>query len=226
MWAPAAAIYRRSRVWLTCALKTSSFCSATEEHPPPEDQHKKYHPRPRSPLAMAYFDHMEELEEQLREEGTVHTESAFELLAAHRINAAIEKGEFENLPGTGKPLNQTEDYSHIEYKILKNANCAPEWIELGKEVQVISETLRRRITDILRDVDSVTSDDELASMRSRVKASQLWLKHESDIRKTIVTINQTIEKRNNKAPSSNVHLIPLCVERELDACLDKLKRGP
>ncbi len=49
------------------------------------------------------------------------------------------KGEFDNLPGSGKPL-VFEDDGHIPedlrlaHKILKNADCLPPEIELKKEI--------------------------------------------------------------------------------------------
>lgn len=63
----------------------------------------------------------------------------FERIAETRIMEAIEAGEFDNLPGQGRPLN-LEDDSHIPpelkmaYKILKNADCLPPELELRKEV--------------------------------------------------------------------------------------------
>jgi len=56
------------------------------------------------------------------------------------------KGEFDNLEGSGKPLNM-EDESHIAedlrlaHKILKNANCLPPEIELKKEIRRTEDLL-------------------------------------------------------------------------------------
>lgn len=63
----------------------------------------------------------------------------FSRVAESRIREAIENGEFENLPGSGKPLNLEEYFSTPEdlrmaFSILKNANCAPAEVELLKEV--------------------------------------------------------------------------------------------
>ncbi|MFH1148376.1 MAG: DnaJ family domain-containing protein [Pseudomonadota bacterium] len=62
------------------------------------------------------------------------------------INKAIERGEFDNLPGYGKPL-VLEDDSHIPpdlrmaYKILKNADCIPPELQLKKDIQNIQDML-------------------------------------------------------------------------------------
>ena len=72
--------------------------------------------------------------------------AALERLAEERIRDAIQRGEFDNLPGSGKPLN-LEDDRHIPddlrlaYKVLKNADCLPPELELKKEISKAEELL-------------------------------------------------------------------------------------
>jgi hypothetical protein len=67
-------------------------------------------------------------------------------IAEEKIRKAIENGEFDNLPGKGKPLD-LEDDSHLpqdirlSYKILKNAGCLPPELELRKEIVTMEELL-------------------------------------------------------------------------------------
>ena len=69
-----------------------------------------------------------------------------EKLIEEKIREAMEKGEFDNLPGRGKPLS-LEDESHIPedlriaYKILKNADCLPPEILEKKEINQMEELL-------------------------------------------------------------------------------------
>jgi hypothetical protein len=54
--------------------------------------------------------------------------AALERVAEKRINEAIQRGEFDNLPGSGEPLNleddrQIPDDLRLAYKILRNADC-------------------------------------------------------------------------------------------------------
>lgn len=52
----------------------------------------------------------------------------------------MEEGQFENLPGKGKPLNLSTN-PHADpaedtlYRILSKNGCAPEWVELNKEIR-------------------------------------------------------------------------------------------
>ena len=67
-------------------------------------------------------------------------------IVEQRIREAQEKGEFDNLEGSGKPLDLAADQSVAEelrlaYKILKNADCLPPEIELKKEIRQTEELL-------------------------------------------------------------------------------------
>ena len=63
-----------------------------------------------------------------------------------QIRKAIERGEFNNLRGAGKPLN-LDDNPHIPadwrlaFKVLREAGVAPEWIEQGKEIRAELQSL-------------------------------------------------------------------------------------
>ena len=65
--------------------------------------------------------------------------TGFERIVEERILLAQRRGDFDNLPGSGKPI-EIEDDRHIpedlrlSYKILKNAGCIPPEIELKKEI--------------------------------------------------------------------------------------------
>ena len=70
----------------------------------------------------------------------------FDKIAEERIREAIEHGEFDDLPGKGKPL-KLEDDSHLPadlrlaYKVLKNANCLPPELELRREIRTTEQLL-------------------------------------------------------------------------------------
>lgn len=61
------------------------------------------------------------------------------MIAEEKIREAMRNGEFDNLPGKGKPL-QLEDLSHVpeelraSFIILKNAGILPEELQLEKEI--------------------------------------------------------------------------------------------
>jgi len=70
----------------------------------------------------------------------------FDRIIEERIRRAQQKGEFENLEGTGKPLIFEND-GHVAgelrlaYKTLKNADCLPPEIELKNEIKCTEDLL-------------------------------------------------------------------------------------
>lgn len=75
----------------------------------------------------------------------------FDKIAEEKIREAMERGEFDDLEGRGKPLN-LEDDSHLPedlrmaYKMLKNSDCLPPELELRKEIRT-TEALLAGIKD-------------------------------------------------------------------------------
>ncbi len=72
---------------------------------------------------------------------------AFEIIAENRIREAVERGEFDGLPGAGQPLKLDDDAMvppelRIAYKILKNAGCLPPELELRKEIMTLRDLIR------------------------------------------------------------------------------------
>jgi len=70
----------------------------------------------------------------------------FEKIVEERIQKAQREGKFENLPGSGKPLDCKDNRCiseelRLAYKILKNADCIPPEIELKKEIKKTEDLL-------------------------------------------------------------------------------------
>ena len=69
-------------------------------------------------------------------------------LAEEQISAAIRRGEFDDLPGQGEPL-QLDDNSavpealRVAYRILKNAGCLPPEQQLRNEIRQVEELLHQ-----------------------------------------------------------------------------------
>jgi hypothetical protein len=74
--------------------------------------------------------------------------SAIARLAEKKIREAQENGEFDNLPGQGRPL-ELDDMSRVpedlrmSYIILKNAGCLPPEVMVKNEIVRIEDMLDR-----------------------------------------------------------------------------------
>lgn len=71
-------------------------------------------------------------------------------LVEEQIRKAQERGDFKNLEGAGKPLDLSENpfepaEMRMAYKILKDNDYAPYWIELGKEIDADFARLNKEV---------------------------------------------------------------------------------
>ena len=100
------------------------------------------------------------------------------IIADRKILEAMEEGAFNNLRGTGHPLNLEDDASvdpsqRMAYRLLRNSGFAPDWIEEAKEIDA----------EIAR-LGAAGSDMDAADRRKRVEL-----------------LNRRIAVYNLKAPS-------------------------
>jgi len=71
-------------------------------------------------------------------------------IVEERIQSAMKEGLFDNLPGTGKPLNLEDEGwipedLRLTFKILKNSNCLPIEMEMRKEIFNLRQLLAAAI---------------------------------------------------------------------------------
>jgi hypothetical protein len=127
---------------------------------------------------------------------------ARETLIDRQIREAQEAGKFDDLPFRGDRLPLVDDSAAGEralaYRMLKNANFAPPWIETDKEVRgLLAE--RDRILDRAR------RSSELGRHRDVAELTAI-----------VATANQAIFRLNHEAPTDRQHRRPLDLEHELD----------
>ena len=73
-------------------------------------------------------------------------------LAEEQIKAALRRGDLDDLPGTGQPL-ELEDQSavpeelRVAYRLLKNAGCVPPEFTLRNEILQLEGLLMQVETD-------------------------------------------------------------------------------
>jgi len=71
---------------------------------------------------------------------------AFQKIIEKKIQDAQDNGDFDDLPGKGKPIHLEDDRNipeelRLTYKILKNADCLPPELELRKEIRTMEDML-------------------------------------------------------------------------------------
>ena len=106
----------------------------------------------------------------------------FSRIAENRIREAMAQGQFENLPGAGRPLNLEEYFSAPEdlrmaYSILRSANCAP------VEVQLLSEIARLE-RNVAQSEDAATRAELRRALQDRQTQLAVMLEQRSRHRQT------------------------------------------
>lgn len=143
-----------------------------------------------------------------------HWESAVD----KQIREAMERGEFDNLQGIGKPLNLEPDQEVPEdmalaFKILKNAGFAPEWIESDQELRKRREKLFEPFRRFLANPPKGKTETH----RRKEKLS-------ADFRAGAENLNREIDVFNLKAPTPQLHQRRIRIEEELKKFRDECDR--
>jgi hypothetical protein len=118
-------------------------------------------------------------------------------LIDQQLDEAMQNGTFDNLPGRGKPLNLDEDPNtpddmKLAYKILKENDLAPAWIEEGKELEAAREHL-------------------LAQIRKAAVSGTV----PQHVRNEVTAYNRRVLTHNLKLPQGIMHKRTINLEREL-----------
>ena len=69
-------------------------------------------------------------------------------LVEARIRKAMAEGEFDNLPGKGKPIDLSKYYGvpehlRIAYHMMKGSGYIPEEVRLKKEMEILKEKIKQ-----------------------------------------------------------------------------------
>jgi hypothetical protein len=70
-----------------------------------------------------------------------------------KIKEAIARGDFDNLPGKGKPLDldvyfAAPEHLRMGYSILKGADIIPEEMELLRQIEILKKSLETSASQI------------------------------------------------------------------------------
>ena len=119
-------------------------------------------------------------------------------IVEQKIREAQMKGEFDNLPGAGKPV-EIEDDRHVPedlrmaYKILKNANCVPPEIELKKEI--------RRMEDMLENLsDEKEKYRQIKKINFKIMQLNMLRKTSPLLEDTEIYYRKVVEKAGKEKP--------------------------
>lgn len=148
----------------------------------------------------------------------------FEIAAERKILEAIEEGVFDNVPGKGLPLNLESDTGtppelRAAHRILKNANAAPDWVQLNQGIREMlsdcsaqREKFRSQYQDYRARLDRTAACDGQRALRD----FEIWY-HDTitKLRMALRQANEDIQKYNLIAPTCTQTYIPFQVDEEI-----------
>lgn len=123
--------------------------------------------------------------------------SRLESMVERMLREAIEAGEFDNLPGRGKPVDLSENPFEdpdlrVVHKLLRDAGFAPAWIEERKDIGATFDSLRQILTrawKIYRPGGASPND-------------AAWKRNVAEFREKAAELNNRIRLYNLKVPAS------------------------
>jgi len=104
-------------------------------------------------------------------------------IAEKRIAEAIARGEFDDLPGAGKPLELDDDANvpedlRVAYRILKNAGFVPPEVDALREIGQLERMVEEKSVDdptkarLLRKIALLRMAAEARPDRKRARTSR------------------------------------------------------
>jgi hypothetical protein len=138
------------------------------------------------------------------------------------IRDAQRKGEFSNLPGQGKPLKldddaQTPPHLRMAYKILKENDLTPAWIEQGRTLDHQRETLLETLRSAIREYRGALNDAARGSQpeQQRQRVEKAWKRRQETLRDEAAKYNREVLSYNLKVPKGVTHKAILNVDQEV-----------
>jgi len=133
-----------------------------------------------------------------------------------QIRDAQERGEFDNLPGSGKPLNLDDALfagdKALAYSLLKQNGYAPPEIELAKEIRSQFEKAQAKLEKLRRQRNSLRTR-RVPPFESEKRAfNHAVEKTTAEYDQLLRELNRKIFKLNLSAPSS-MHMSMFEVEK-------------
>ncbi len=143
----------------------------------------------------------------------------WESVIEKQIREAMERGEFESLPGRGKPLDLSADPNvppewDLAFKMLKDAGFAPEWIEEDKQIRAGRERVFKAFQTYLRQPHKPPAN------RTAREARLI-----ADFRREAAELNRLIDLFNLKAPSPRLHHARIRIEEEVEKFREAIEEG-
>jgi len=133
-----------------------------------------------------------------------------------QIRRAMEDGQFDNLPGKGKPLDLTtnphEDPAwRLAFQALRSSGYTLPWIEKRQKIEADFDAACKSLERSWKWRESA-----LTNMASRRSVDAEWKRAVDDFRERISKLNQRIFDYNLETPSEQFQRRQINIDREME----------
>lgn len=134
-------------------------------------------------------------------------------LVGKHITDAMERGEFDNLPGAGKPLRLEADRlvpaeNRLAYKIMRDNDVVPDWIGqaqlIEREFQLAQQKIQRAARHFRTAQSTLQNRKDITSIRKRLDAEDEWKAAQEQFKEALHLLNKKVANFNLIVPA--VHL--------------------
>jgi DnaJ homolog subfamily C member 28 len=140
----------------------------------------------------------------------IKTKYGFDRVVEDLIQEAMQRGDFNNLKGTGKPLeNQHNQNPYVDFvthkinNILLENNFTPEFISLHKEIREDIDNLKMKLRKDRAKLKYPAQDEDLRAWENVIE------KYAENVR----AINKNIDKYNLIVPILNKQMVQIELKR-------------
>jgi DnaJ family protein C protein 28 len=138
----------------------------------------------------------------------------WESLIDQRIRQAMEQGDFDDLPGKGKPVDTSENpfedpELRLAHRILRNAGFAPSWIEERKDIEAEFEIARNQLSKAWMILKKAQGTENETGAGAR------WEKAIKSFSQQVAELNGRIILWNLKVPASGFQRTLIDAEQEI-----------
>jgi hypothetical protein len=137
-----------------------------------------------------------------------------QIVAERQIKEAMDRGDFDNLPGKGKPLNLDEDASipvhqRMMMKILKKAEALPDWISLEKDIDREYKVVTQIKSRAFKAYHYTKSQENRRNILTKLR---------KDYKEQLGFVNTMVLKYNIASPVSTQKIYhPFSIPKEIEA---------
>lgn len=129
------------------------------------------------------------------------------------IRESMERGEFDDLPGRGQPIDLSENpFEDPElrtvHRLLRNAGFAPAWIEERKDIDAELERARAilvRAKKLYGKSGKLSAQQNESAGEHGLSKSAQWKRAAQEFCGLVAELNQRIRIYNLKAPAAVFH---------------------